>query len=88
MELTRAEKRKRMKKLEDMSINELWELRVKLLRARIRERDFDRNQKLIAMSDQVAGEIERRIHYDTLQRFSIKANGKQVGPRSGHSRTC
>lgn len=88
MELTRAEKRKRMKKLEDMSINELWELRVQILRARIHERDFDRNQKLIAMSDQVAGEIERRIHHGTLQRFSIKANGKQVGPRSGHSRTC
>ena len=88
MELTRAEKIKRMKKLEDMSIHELWELRVKLLRARIHECDFDRNQGLIAMSDQVAKEIGRRIHHDTLQRFSIKANGKQMGPRSGHSRTC
>ena len=88
MELTRAEKRKRMKKLEDMSIHELWELRVQILRARIHERDFDRNQGLIAMSDQVAGEIERRIHHDTLQRFSIKANGNQMGPRSGNSRTC
>lgn len=88
MELTRTEKRKRMKKLEDMSIHELWELRVQILRDRMYERDFDRNQKLIAMSDQVAKEIERRIHHDTLQRFSIKANGNQMGPRSGHSRTC
>ena len=77
-----------MTKLKVMSIHELWELRVKLLRARIHERDFDRNQRLIAMSDQVAEEIGRRIHYDTLQRFSIKANGKQMGPRSCHSRTC
>ena len=75
-------------KLKDMSMHELWKLRVQLLRARIHERDFDRNQGLIAMSDQVAGEIGRRIHHDTLQRFSIKANGKQMGPRSGHSRTC
>lgn len=77
-----------MTKLKVMSIHELWELRVKLLRARIHERDFDRNQRLIAMSDQVAEETGRRIHHDTLQRFSIKANGKQMGPRSGHSRTC
>ena len=75
-------------KLKDMSIHELWELRAKLLRARIHERDFDRNQRLIAMSDQVTKEIGRRIHHDTLQRFSIKANGKQMGPRGGHSRTC
>ena len=77
-----------MTKLKDMSIHELWELRAKLLRARIHERDFDRNQGLIAMSYQVAGEIERRIHHDTLQRFSIKANGNQMGPRRGNSRTC
>lgn len=75
-------------KLKDMSIHELWELRVQILHARIHERDFDRNQGLIAMSDQVAGEIGRRIHHDTLQRFSIKANGNQMGPRSGNSRTC
>lgn len=47
-------------KLKDMSIHELWELRAKLLRARIHERDFDRNQELIEMSDQVAKEIGRR----------------------------
>ena len=88
MELARTEKRKRMKKLEDMSIHELWELRVQILRARIHERDFDRNQGLIAMSDQVTKEIGRRIHHDTLQRLSIKANGNQMDPRSGHSRTC
>ena len=75
-------------RLKDMSIHELWELRAKLLRARIHERDFDRNQRLIAMSDQVTEEIGRRIHHDTLQRFSIKANGNQMGPRCGHSRTC
>ena len=77
-----------MTKLKEMSIHELWELRVQILHDRMYELDFDHNQKLIAMSDQVAGEIERRIHHDTLQRFIIKANGNQMGPRSGHSRTC
>lgn len=68
-------------KLKVMSIHNLWKLRVKILRARIRERDFDRNQGLIAMSDQVTEEIERRVGHGTDQRGLLnKADRKDHAP--------